>query len=178
MGIDLIIALARKYLPQIIGAIVVIALYFYWHHEVYQSGVDDTVAKYEKRDSETAEKSAKLLAKRKAEVEAKMKIKDQNFTGAVIHYAQTIEDLNNRLVAANSRSLRINTKATSCDRDAMRGKGQIPQADHGTGGEIYIGTELADENRRRLDSTTYEIDLGAAACKEMAEFVKREFELR
>lgn len=178
MGIDLIIALAHKYIPQIIGAVAVIALYFYWHHQIYQSGVDDTAAKYEKRDADTARKSAELMEKRNAEIAAKTKLQDKNFTGAVIHYAKTIENLNSQLIAANNRSLRINTKAASCDRNAMRGKGEIPQEDHGAGGEIYSGTELADENRKRLDRTAYEIDIGAAACREMAEFVKREFELR
>ena len=112
------------------------------------------------------------------EVEAKMKQQDENFTGAVTHYAKTIEDLNSKLVAANSRGLRINTKATSCDRNAMSSKTEVSKTDNGSSGEIYVGAELADENRKRLDRTTYEIDLGAAACKEMAEFVKREFELR
>ena len=62
------IALAIKIGIYATIALTVIGSLAYLRHSIFQDGVNQTTAKYEKRDQETAAKSAKLLADKEAEV--------------------------------------------------------------------------------------------------------------
>jgi len=69
MGASLLIALAKRYLPFIIGGVLLGLVLWYIHHTIYQDGREDERAEWVKRDAETDRKSQELLKLKKHEAD-------------------------------------------------------------------------------------------------------------
>jgi len=101
-------------------ALVIVGSLAYLHHSIYQSGVEDTEGKYEKRDTETAAKSAKLLSDKEAEVRKENEEQTRRLVNATKTYANHASNLRSDVDNLTKRLQRTSTKA-SCSINTMPG---------------------------------------------------------
>ena len=103
MGASLLLALVKKYAAKgalVLGVVLFLGgMYLYWESKVYDSGYNDAVKKYEKRDAETERKSRELLKLREHEIALDTAKKDQQYIGAIETYANYSIDLHRQLDA-------------------------------------------------------------------------------
>lgn len=119
------------------------------------------MAKYEKRDADTARQSAELLKRTQNEVDVKNKQTQERLINAAKIYAKHYDDL--RSTPVIERVL-IRTKATSCDTNAMPGAAKGGQGT--AAGSARISTaELPAENLRELNKVINDIERMALKCE-------------
>lgn len=172
----LIWPMVRQFLPYLIGAIAVFALYAYWHHEVYTDGVMHERTKWESLYAEGKRQSTELRLQKDREVwEAKLEDRE-NYMRAFETYGKHIENLNSELAIHRADRLRIRAKRAACDSDAVPGKANNTAPDRGRRGEIYTA-ELEPETAATIRANAAEVAMGAAACAELLSAVKREFKV-
>ncbi len=169
MPIGLIVSLIKKYLPQIIGVAAALIALAYIHHKIDQGGYDRAVAKYEKRDAETARKGAELLKLKQHEADL---INKQNSERAY-NAAKTYNDHYKTILAerdASPKRVFIRTKEPSCDSNAMSGTVKDTSRIGGTGAQRY-STELPEANIRSLNEVIERIEQMQLNCEQLLNMV-------
>ena len=120
MGASLLLALVKKYAAKgalVLGVVLFLGgMYLYWESKVYDSGYNDAVKKYEKRDAETERKGRELLKLREHEIALDTAKKDKQYIGAIETYANYSSDLRRQLDA--NRMQHKPTKA-NCNTNPM-----------------------------------------------------------
>jgi len=122
------IALAIKLGIYAVIALAVIGSLAYLRHSIFQDGVNQTTAKYEKRDQETAAKSAKLLADKEAEVKQANDEQTRRLVNATKVYADhasnlqsDVDNLTKRLQRSGpTANCRVNTLPGASDDNSGR----------------------------------------------------------
>lgn len=103
MGASLLLAIVKKYAAKgalVLGVVLFLGgMYLYWESKVYDSGYNDAVKKYEKRDAETERKGRELLKLREHEIALDTAKKDKQYIGAIETYANYSSDLHRQLDA-------------------------------------------------------------------------------
>ena len=103
MGASLLLAIVKKYAAKgalVLGVVLFLGgMYLYWESKVYDSGYNDAVKKYEKRDAETERKGRELLKLREHEIALDTAKKDKQYIGAIETYANYSIDLHRQLDA-------------------------------------------------------------------------------
>jgi len=142
----------------IIGLVLaLIAGYFYWKHQVYQSGYNEAVEKYEARDAKDAITAASILESAKKSVEDKAKENNDILIGVLTHNDKQIKNITAERDAALTRSLRVSTAKTDANRgNSLPGKANLPQSND-SGGEGTCEEELAEDSKRKLVNAEYQI---------------------
>lgn len=129
MGASLLLAIVKKYAAKgalVLGVVLFLGgMYLYWESKVYDSGYNDAVKKYEKRDAETERKGRELLKLREHEIALDTAKKDKQYIGAIETYANYSIDLHRQLDA--NRMPNKPTK-TSCNTNPMPRSTENPGA--------------------------------------------------
>ena len=140
MGASLLLAIVKKYAAKgalVLGVVLFLGgMYLYWESKVYDSGYNDAVKKYEKRDAETERKGRELLKLREHEIALDTAKKDKQYIGAIETYANYSSDLHRQLDA--NRMQHKPTKA-SCNTNPM------PRATENPGALARTGPENLQE---------------------------------
>ncbi len=163
-------------IPYLIAAAASLVLYLYWHHEVYEDGVQHERGIWEARKAKEQKESTDVKIKADHEVwEAKIADRE-NYMRAFETYGKHIENLNSELAVHRADGLRIRAKRAACDSDAVPGKTNHPAPDRRGRGEIYTA-ELEPETAATIRANAAEVEAGALACAELVSAVKREFKV-
>lgn len=121
--VSLMITVIKKYagnaLMAALAAAVVFGMFLHWKSEIYDQGVHDERAKWEKRDAETQIQSAALLTKIRNENDQKEEAQNQRSMGAIESYANYSNRLYREL--ANAKRMPNNATTSSGNRDTMPG---------------------------------------------------------
>lgn len=124
--IPILITVIKKYagnaLMVAIAAVVVFGIYLHWKGQIYDQGVNDERAKWEKRDAETQRQSAELLKLKQHEITTRLNEQNQRSMGAIESYANYSNRLYREL--ANSKRVSVNASASSGNRDTLPGTSQ------------------------------------------------------
>lgn len=161
MGVSFARALARKYLPQILGAIAIIALYFYWHHAVFQDGYNTATLKFEKRNAETERNGQQFLLLKQRETDTINKDNKERLLNATKIYADHYANLRANPIVER---VYVNTKATSCGRDTLpRSDSNRPEITSGTGGTGKA--ELSETANREFSKVIDQIEDMQLKCE-------------
>ena len=160
--IELALALGRRYLPFIIGGLLLGATLWYIHHKIYESGRDAERAEWVKRDAETERKSQELMKLKKHEADMINQQNQERANNAIQTYANHYDELR----AAASRipeRVFIATK-TSCNSNTLPGTGSNrSEVKGGIGGTGKA--ELPDANIRELNKTISMIEDMQLKCE-------------
>ena len=162
MGVSLLIALAKRYLPFIIGGLLLGGTLWYLHHKIYESGREDERAEWVKRDAVTERKSQELMKLKKHEADLKDKQNVERANNAIQTYASHYDELR----AAASRipeRVYITTKASSCSNTVPGTSSDRSEAQGGIGGTGK--TELPEANIRELNKTISMIEDMQLKCE-------------
>ncbi len=169
MGASLLIALAKRYLPFIIGGLLLGGTLWYMHHKIYESGRDDERSEWVKRDAETERKSQELLKLKKHEADMINQQNRERANNAIKTYASHYDELR----AAASRipeRVYVTTKASSCS-DTMPGAGEgRSKTQGGVGGTGKA--ELPERNIRSLNETISLIEDMQLKCERLLNTVQ------
>lgn len=156
-----------------LGVLLLVAgFYKYWEHSVYKSGVNDTIAKYEKRDRIADQKAQSIIDKKNFEIEQIKKERNDAYIEMVTEYSNEIKLLNDRVASAKRMS--VTAKKPADCRNELPAKAGNQQADTGSGYgvfEVEIESETANDIREIIRDVGY----GEAACAQLVEAVKQEF---
>ena len=134
-----------------------IAGYYYWAHELYQSGYNEAVGKYEARDAKDAITAARIMASKKKAIADKAKKDNDILIGVLTHNDKQIKNLTAERDAALARSLRITTAKTDANsRNTLPGKASLLKSDD-SGGQGTCEQELASDNKQKLIIAEYQI---------------------
>jgi len=148
--IELALALGRRYLPFILGGLLLGATLWYMHHKIYESGRQDERAEWVKRDAVTERKSRELMKLKKHEADMINQQNQERANNAIKTYADHYDELRAAAGRVPER-VYVTTKTSSCS-DTMPGTGgSRPEAKGGIGGTGKA--ELPPENIRELNKT-------------------------
>ena len=150
MGVSLLIALAKRYLPFIIGGLLLGGTLWYLHHKIYESGREDERAEWVKRDAVTERKSQELMKLKKHEADMINQQNQERANNAIQTYATHYDELR----AAASRipeRVYVTTKASSCSNTVPGTGSNRSETQGGIGGTGKA--ELPPENIRELNKT-------------------------
>ena len=103
-------------------AIIVTGAYFGWAYHQQQIGYEKAAKEVALRDADTVRQSAELMAREKAKVEQANKEQTARLQDAITIYATRTSDLNDDIDNLTKR-LRNSSKAASCGKDTMPGRG-------------------------------------------------------
>jgi len=103
-------------------AIIVVGAYFGWAYHQQQIGYEKAAKETALRDAETARQSAELMATEKAKVEQSNKEQTGRLQNAITIYATRTSNLNDDVDNLTKR-LRNSSKAASCSKDSVPGRG-------------------------------------------------------
>ena len=160
--IELALALVRRYLPHIIGGLLLGATLWYMHHRIYESGRDAERRLWVAETVKLERKSQELLKLKKHEADMIDQQNQERANNAIETYAKHYDELR----AAASRipeRVFIATK-TSCNSNAMPGTGE--NRSKATGGIGGTGkTELPEQNIRELNKTISMIEDMQLKCE-------------
>ena len=162
MGVSLLIALAKRYLPFIIGGLLLGGTLWYLHHKIYESGREDERAEWVKRDAVTERKSQELMKLKKHEADMINQQNQERANNAIQTYASHYDELR----AAASRipeRVFIATKASSCSNTVPGTGSNRSEAQGGIGGTGK--TELPEANIRELNKTISMIEDMQLKCE-------------
>ena len=140
MGASLLLALVKKYAAKgalVLGVVLFLGgMYLYWESKVYDSGYNDAVKKYEKRDAETERKGRELLKLREHEIALDTAKKDKQYIGAIETYANYSIDLHRQL---DANRMPNKPAKTNCNTNPM------PRTAENTGALARTGPETVQE---------------------------------
>lgn len=148
--IELALALGRRYLPYIIGSVLLVGTLWYMHHKIYESGREDERAEWVKRDAVTERKSQELMKLKKHEADMINQQNQERANNAIQTYATHYDELR----AAASRipeRVYVTTKASSCSNTVPGTGSNRSETQGGIGGTGKA--ELPPENIRELNKT-------------------------
>lgn len=160
--IELALALWRRYLPYIIGGVLLIGTLWYMHHKIYQSGRSDERAEWVKRDAETERKSLELMKLKKHEADQINQQNQERANNAIQTYATHYDEL--RAAASRIPERVFITAKANCSGDTMPGAGEgRSKAARGIGGTGKA--ELPAANIRELNKTISMIEDMQLKCE-------------
>lgn len=160
--INIAIILAKRYLPHIIGGLLLVATLWYMHHAIYQNGREDERAEWVKRDAETERKSIELMKLKKHEADQINQHNQERANNAIKIYADHYDEL--RAAADRIPERVFITTKTSCNSDTVPGTSE--SRSKVTGGIGGTGkAELPAENIRRLNETISMIEDMQLKCE-------------
>ena len=140
MGASLLLAIVKKYAAKgalVLGVVLFLGgMYLYWESKVYDSGYNDAVKKYEKRDAETERKGRELLKLREHEIALDTAKKDQQYIGAIETYANYSIDLHRKL---DANRMSNKPAKTNCNTNPM------PRATENPGALARTGPQNVQE---------------------------------
>jgi len=140
MGASLLLALVKKYAAKgalVLGVVLFLGgMYLYWESKIYDSGYNDAVKKYEKRDAETERKGRELLKLREHEIALDTAKKDQQYIGAIETYANYSIDLHRKL---DANRMPNKPAKTSCNTNT------VPRTAENPGSLARTGPETLQE---------------------------------
>ena len=162
MGVSLLIALAKRYLPFIIGGLLLGGTLWYLHHKIYESGRDAERAEWVKRDAETERKSQELMKLKKHEADMINQQNQERANNAIQTYANHYDELR---AAANRIPERVyvTTKASSCGDTMPRTGEDRSKTQGGVGGTGKA--ELPEANIRELNKVIDKIEEMQLKCE-------------
>lgn len=114
------LGLLKRFLPQILLAVVLIVGYFSWKHHIETVQREKDRAEVALRDADTARQSAELMAAEKSKVEKLNNEQNERLQNAITIYADRASNLNDDVANLTNR-LRNNRAAASCDKNPMSG---------------------------------------------------------
>jgi len=160
--INIAIILAKRYLPHIIGGLLLVATLWYMHHKIYESGRDDERAEWVKRDAETERKSIELLKLKKHEADQINQHNQERANNAIKIYADHYDELRSAADRIPERVF-ITTKA-NCSSNALPGTSDSrSKTEGGIGGTGKA--ELQDANIRSLNEVIARIEDMQLECE-------------
>lgn len=173
--IEIILALARRYLPQIVGAIAIILALWYLHHTIYESGREDERAVWQEAELKIRKESEAIMAKSVAEYEEELKRQKSNLIGAFNESEKLRNNLKRDIAESGKHRMYVKTKTPPCGGNA------VPTKAADSGGvdrarETIQRSELDRETEQNIRRDYSEIADGANACKVMLELVEKNFE--
>ena len=140
MGASLLLALVKKYAAKgalVLGVVLFLGgMYLYWESKIYDTGYNDAVKKYEKRDAETERKGQEFLKLREHEIGLDTKKKDKQYIGAIETYANYSSDLHRQL---DANRMSNKPAKTSCNTNPM------PRATENPGALARTGPQNVQE---------------------------------
>ena len=140
MGASLLLAIVKKYAAKgalVLGVVLFLGgMYLYWESKVYDSGYNDAVKKYEKRDAETERKGRELLKLREHEIALDTAKKDKQYIGAIETYANYSIDLHRQL---DANRMSNKPAKTNCNTNPM------PRTTEDSGALARTGPETVQE---------------------------------
>lgn len=155
--------------------LLVVGFYKYWEHSVYKNGVNETIAKYEKRDHIADQKVQAYLDLKNHEIERVKEQRKNAYIEMVTEYSQEIKLLNDRVASAKRMS--VAAKAPKTCRTGVQSEAGNQQANSGSGAgvfEVEIERKTAEDIREIIRDVGY----GEAACAQLVQAVKREFVIK
>jgi len=160
--IELALALGRRYLPYIIGSVLLGGTLWYMHHKIYESGRQDERAEWVKRDAVTERKSQELLVTMKHEADMINQQNQERANNAIKTYANHYDELRS---AANRIPERvyITTKTNTCSNAMPGTSSDRSEAKGGIGGTGKA--ELPDANIRSLNEVIARIEAMQLKCE-------------
>lgn len=162
--IELALALGRRYLPYIIGSVLLVGTLWYMHHKIYESGRQDERAEWVKEAAKLKIKSDDLIKRKKREADMINQQNQERANNAIQTYANHYDELR----AAASRipeRVFISTKTNTC-RDTMLGGGEGgSKTAGGIGGAGKA--ELPDANIRSLNEVIARIEAMQLKCERL-----------
>lgn len=168
MLLTMAIDLFKRFLPQIIGALVIMGALAYAHHKIDQGGYNRAVTEYEKRDAETQRQSEELLKLKQHEADIANQLNRERTTNAIKIYAQHYDDLRNNPVVER---VFIRTKTANCGSDTMPGAGKDRSTTQ-KGFERVGQTELPESNLRELNKVISDIERMQLKCEQVLNSVE------
>lgn len=148
--IELALALGRRYLPYIIGSVLLVGTLWYMHHKIYESGREDERDKWKARDAETSRQSEEIVKLKQHEANMINQQNQERANNAIQTYANHYDELR----AAASRipeRVYVTTKASSCSNTVPGTGSNRSETQGGIGGTGKA--ELPPENIRELNKT-------------------------
>lgn len=156
-----------------LGVLLLVAgFYKYWEVSVYNRGVNDTIAEYERRDRIADQKAQSIIDKKNFEIEQIKKERNDAYIEMVTEYSQEIKLLNDRVASAKRMS--IAAKKPAACRNELPTEAGNQQANSRSGGgvlEVEIEPKTASDIREIIKDVGY----GEAACAQLVEAIKQEF---
>lgn len=156
-----------------LGVLLLVAgFYKYWEHSVYKSGVNDTIAKYEKRDSDADKKAQSIIDLKNFEIERIEKERDNAYIQAVTSYSEEIKLLSDRIDGLKRMS--ISAKKPEACRNGMPTQAGNQQANSRSGGDV-LEVEIEPKTASDIREIIKDVGYGEAACAQLVEAIKQEF---
>lgn len=118
-----LIQFSARYVFQIIGALIIIGVYFGWAHHQQSIGFAEAEAKQAKVDARIADESSKLMAHEKELVEKSNQELNERIKNATTIFAQRAVEYNSDVDNLTKRLRRATKKTSSCNKDPVSGVG-------------------------------------------------------
>lgn len=178
--VEIVWALAKRYLPQIVGALVILLALWYLHHTIYESGYEDgrseERAEWMKEKVKTDEEARQVLEKHKLAYEAELSRQKSNLIGAFNESEKLRNNLDRDIADSRNHRMFVNTKnAESCSNPG-KAKATSSGGIGGTGEKVYR-SELDRETEQNIRRDYSEVAAGANACKVLLELVEKNFDV-
>lgn len=156
-----------------LGVLLLVAgFYKYWEHSVYTHGVNDTIAKYERRDRIADQKAQSIIDKKNFEIEQIKKERNDAYIEMVTEYSNEIKLLNDRVASAKRMS--VTAKKPAACRNELPTKTGNQQADSRSGGDV-LEVEIEPKTASDIREIIKDVGYGEAACAQLVEAIKQEF---
>ncbi len=148
-----LIQFASKYVFQIIGALIIIGVYFGWAHHQQAIGFAESEAIQAKEDARIAEQSSILMAHEKGLVEKSNQELNERLLNATNIFAQRTAEYNSDVNRMAERLRRITKAPSACSKDAMPGVGNNDGGREEGDRETYRGfAEMVVELMNRCEA--------------------------
>lgn len=172
----IIIELAKRYLPQIIGVLLIISAMWYVKHAIYESGREDERAIWQAAELKIRHEADALMAKRVAEYEDELERQKSNLIGAFNESEKLRINLERDAAESAKHRMHVNTRTPACSGNTQQTKATDSSGIGGTGEKVYRA-ELDRETEQNIRRDYAEVAAGANACKVLLELVEGNFEV-
>lgn len=178
--IAIIWALSKRYLPQIVGALVILLALWYLHHTIYESGYEDGLseerAEWMKEKVKTDEEARQVLEKHKLAYVAELSRQKSNLIGAFNESEKLRNNLERDIAESRNHRMFVNTKnAEGCSSQGKAKTTDSSGADRAR--EEIQRSELDRETEQNIRRDYSEVAEGANACKLLLELVEKNFDV-
>lgn len=154
-----------KFLPYIIGAVLIVSGYFGWKHHIETAVRIEVMSEVAARDAETERKGMELLKLKQHEADLINQQNQARANNAIQIYAQRYDDL--RRAAADQRvRMRVKAAKTSCDTNTMPGTDKSRSAFSG-GSARVAEAELSPSAAREFNQVIDRIEEMQLKCERL-----------
>ena len=154
-----------KFLPYIIGAVLIVSGYFGWKHHIETAVRDEVLAEVAARDAETERKGKELLKLKQHEADLINQRNQARANNAIEIYAQRYDDLR-RAASAEPVRMRVKASKTSCDTNTMPGTDESRHAPGG-GSARVAEAELSPSAAREFNKVIDRIEEMQLKCERL-----------